>query len=54
MRLCLPTVVVQPVGLDPFGKPLSPEIFTLQLIAQQNYSYEVAAKIMLRLEATTA
>jgi hypothetical protein len=28
----------QLVGHDPFGKPLSPQIFTLELITVENYS----------------
>lgn len=37
----------QPVGYNPFGKPLSPRIFTLGFIARVKYNHEVAVKIIL-------
>ena len=37
----------RPVSHEPFGKHLSPKIFTLRLITGANYSYEVEMKIVL-------
>jgi hypothetical protein len=41
-------------GSQPFGKPLSPKMFTLWFITVANYSYEVVTKNNLKVEGGVA